>query len=95
MLVLDRACRDVVSPLVRVAELRKHGVTLHLLLESERQPIPEVPAVYLVQPSEAAHVSAVTMSAAGARAARASRASAAAAAAVAPGCDSSSRSLVR
>ena len=54
MLVLDRACRDVVSPLVRVAELRKHGVTLHLLLESERQPIPEVPAVYLVQPSEAA-----------------------------------------
>jgi hypothetical protein len=53
VLVLDRACRDVVSPLVRVAELRKHGVTLHLLLESERQPIPEVPAVYLVSPSEA------------------------------------------
>lgn len=51
--MLDRACRDVVSPLVRVAELRKHGVTLHLLLESERQPIPEVPAVYLVSPSEA------------------------------------------
>ena len=54
VLVLDRPCRDVVSPLVRVAELRKHGVTLHLLLESERQPIPEVPAVYFVQPSEAA-----------------------------------------
>jgi hypothetical protein len=52
VLVLDRACRDVVSPLVRVADLRKHGVTLHLLLESERQPIPEVPALYFVTPSE-------------------------------------------
>lgn len=37
-----------------VQELRKHGVTLHMLLETERQPIPDVPAVYYVQPSEAA-----------------------------------------
>ena len=35
-------------------ELRKHGVTLHLLLESERQAIPDVPAVYYVSASEAA-----------------------------------------
>lgn len=35
-------------------ELRKHGVTLHMLLDTERQPIPDVPAVYYVQPSEAA-----------------------------------------
>lgn len=34
-------------------ELRKHGVTLHMLLETERQAIPDVPAVYYVQPSEA------------------------------------------
>lgn len=36
VLVLDRPCRDIVSPLIRVNDLRKHGVTLHLLLESER-----------------------------------------------------------
>ena len=29
------------------------GVTLHLLLENERQPIADVPAVYFVQPSQA------------------------------------------
>lgn len=36
VLVLDRPCRDIVSPLIRVNDLRKHGVTLHLLLETER-----------------------------------------------------------
>ena len=49
---MDRFCFDVVTPLVRVNELRKHGVTLHLLLESDRQPIGDVPAVYFIQPSE-------------------------------------------
>lgn len=53
VLVLDRPCRDVVSPLVRVADLRKHGVTLHLALEAERQAIREVAAVYLVSPTDA------------------------------------------
>jgi|APGre2960657444_1045066.scaffolds.fasta_scaffold00560_9 hypothetical protein len=53
VLVLDRSSRDVVSPLVRVADLRKHGVTLHLLLEAERQAIPEVPALYFVSPTDA------------------------------------------
>ena len=53
VLVLDRPCRDVVSPLVRVADLRKHGVTLHLALEADRQAIKEVAAVYLVSPTDA------------------------------------------
>ena len=53
ILVLDRFTKDVIAPLLRVADLRKHGVTLHLTLEAERQPIPDVPAVYLVQPSTA------------------------------------------
>lgn len=52
VLVLDKFSRDVVAPLLRVAELRRHGVTLHLALEAERQPIPDVPAVYLLQPSQ-------------------------------------------
>jgi hypothetical protein len=51
VLVLDKFCRDVVAPLLRVAELRRHGVTLHLALEAERQAIADVPAVYLLQPS--------------------------------------------
>lgn len=41
--------QDILAPLLHVNELRKHGVTLHMLLEAERQPIPDVPAVYFVQ----------------------------------------------
>ena len=51
ILVMDRHCFDVITPLVRVNELRRHGVTLHLLLDNERQPIHDVPAVYFVAPS--------------------------------------------
>ncbi|EME31700.1 protein transporter [Galdieria sulphuraria] len=52
ILVYDSYGRDIIAPLLRVSELRSLGVTLHLLLSSERQPIPEVPAVYLVSPTE-------------------------------------------
>ena len=51
ILVMDRHCFDVITPLVRVNELRRHGVTLHLLLDNERQPIHDVPAVYFVRPT--------------------------------------------
>lgn len=51
VLVLDRFSKDIVAPLLRLNDLRRNGVTLHLMLEAERQPIPDVPAVYLVQPS--------------------------------------------
>lgn len=54
VLVLDRYTKEVLAPLLKVNELRRHGVTLHMLLDSERQPIPDVPAVYFVEPSEAA-----------------------------------------
>jgi hypothetical protein len=51
VLVLDRHTRDLIAPLLKVNDLRRHGVTLHLLLESDRQPIPDVPAVYFVRPT--------------------------------------------
>lgn len=51
VLILDRATKDIVAPLLHVNELRRHGVTLHLLLDSDRQPIPDVPAVYFVEPT--------------------------------------------
>ncbi len=53
ILVLDRFTKDVIAPLLRVSDLRKQGVTLHLVIESERQPIADVPAIYLVQPTQA------------------------------------------
>ena len=43
-----------VRPFVKVCELdelRRHGVTLHLRLDNERQPIHDVPAVYFVRPN--------------------------------------------
>lgn len=52
VLILDRFCKDIVAPLMRVSELRSQGVTLHLLIDSERQPITDVPAVYFVQPTQ-------------------------------------------
>lgn len=52
VLVLDRFTKDIIAPLLRLNDLRKHGVTLHLMIENERQPIPDVPAVYFVQPTQ-------------------------------------------
>eukprot|EP00882_Tetradesmus_deserticola_P014509 GHRQ01015430.1.p1 GENE.GHRQ01015430.1~~GHRQ01015430.1.p1 ORF type:complete len:502 (+),score=225.28 GHRQ01015430.1:280-1785(+) len=51
VLVLDRHCKDIIAPLLRVSELRAQGITLHLLLEQERQAIPDVPAIYFVHPT--------------------------------------------
>ncbi|CAM9193347.1 unnamed protein product [Choristocarpus tenellus] len=51
VLVYDKACRDVISTLLNVTQLRKQGVTLHMLLETEREAIPDVPAVYFCQPT--------------------------------------------
>lgn len=36
-----------------MSDLRRRGVTLHLLIDSEREPIPDVPAVYFVEPTRA------------------------------------------
>ena len=51
ILILDKFTFDVIAPLLKVNELRQHGITLTLLLESEREQIPDVPAVYFVQPT--------------------------------------------
>eukprot|EP01114_Cavostelium_apophysatum_P002585 TRINITY_DN12296_c0_g1_i1.p1 TRINITY_DN12296_c0_g1~~TRINITY_DN12296_c0_g1_i1.p1 ORF type:complete len:628 (+),score=163.71 TRINITY_DN12296_c0_g1_i1:113-1996(+) len=52
VLIYDVFCRDIISPLLRVGDLRKHGITLHMLLHSDRQPIPDVPALYFVLPTK-------------------------------------------
>ncbi|XP_077220787.1 sec1/munc18-like (SM) proteins superfamily [Tasmannia lanceolata] len=51
ILILDKFCRDILSPLIHVKDLRKHGITLYFLIDKERQTIPDVPAIYFVQSS--------------------------------------------
>ncbi|KAJ2213542.1 Vesicle trafficking between the ER and Golgi [Coemansia sp. RSA 1813] len=50
VLIFDSFCRDVVSTVLRVNDLRDNGVTVHMQLEAQRSPIPDVPAIYFVQP---------------------------------------------
>lgn len=52
VLVFDAVGRDIVSSVLRVTDLFRNGVTLHLLLKSPRYPIPDVPAIYFVEPTE-------------------------------------------
>ena len=52
ILIYDTECRSIISPLLSVSQLRRRGVTLHLLLKSDREPIPDVPAVYFVRPTK-------------------------------------------
>ncbi|XP_071971508.1 sec1 family domain-containing protein 1 [Engystomops pustulosus] len=52
VLIYDRMGQDIISPLLSVKELRDMGVTLHLLLHSDRDAIPDVPAIYFVMPTE-------------------------------------------
>lgn len=53
VLVYDAVGRDILAPLFSVTELRSTGVTLHMLLDNTRHPIPDVPAVYFVEPTKA------------------------------------------
>ena len=53
VLLLDSHTRSIVSPLLTVPQLRSLGVTLTLSLESPRDAIPDVSAVYFVRPTPA------------------------------------------
>ena len=51
VLVYDQQTRAIISPLLSVAELRSLGVTLHVSIDSVRDAIPDVTAVYFVLPT--------------------------------------------
>ena len=51
ILVFDNFGRDMISSVLMVADLRSKGVTIHLNINSPRYPIPDVPVVYLVEPT--------------------------------------------
>ncbi|XP_012088133.1 SEC1 family transport protein SLY1 [Jatropha curcas] len=52
ILVYDKFCQNILSPLIHVKDLRKHGVTLYFLIDKDRKPVNDVPAVYFVQPTQ-------------------------------------------
>lgn len=51
VLVFDRKSRAVVSSVLRVNDLLRCGITVHVLISAERLPLPDVPAVYFVEPT--------------------------------------------
>lgn len=52
VLIYDASARAIIAPLLRVADLRARGVTLHMMLHAARHPIPDVPAVYFIAPTQ-------------------------------------------
>ena len=45
VLILDTFCLDILSPLIHVKDLKKHGIMLYFTIEKERQTIPDVPVI--------------------------------------------------
>ncbi|KXJ87706.1 snare docking complex subunit [Microdochium bolleyi] len=52
VLVFDELGRDVISSVLRVSDLRSMGVTMHMGLAQRRHPIPDVPVIYLLEPTK-------------------------------------------
>ena len=50
--IYDTYCRDVISPVLKLGDLRREGVTLHLNVDDNRGAVPDVPAVYFVCPTQ-------------------------------------------
>ncbi|KAF2488452.1 Sec1-like protein [Lophium mytilinum] len=53
VLVFDKMGKDVISSVLRVSDLRAWGVTIHLSINTTRHSIPDVPVIYLVEPTSA------------------------------------------
>ncbi|KAI8029401.1 SEC1 family transport protein SLY1 [Camellia lanceoleosa] len=49
ILIYYKFCQDILSHLIYVKDLRKHGVTLYFLIDEDHKPIHDVPTVYFVQ----------------------------------------------
>ncbi|KAL0942623.1 golgi transport protein [Colletotrichum truncatum] len=51
VLVFDDLGRDVISSVLRVSDLRALGITMHMHIRASRHAIPDVPVIYLVEPT--------------------------------------------
>lgn len=54
VLVYDEFCRDSLAPFLASQKslLRDHGITLRMIIKSNREPIPDAPAVYFIKPTQ-------------------------------------------
>ncbi|AFZ81111.1 Sec1 family domain-containing protein [Theileria equi strain WA] len=52
MLIYDEESRQILSPIIKIGELRHQGVTLNMSINDKRGAVPTVDAVYLITPSE-------------------------------------------
>jgi hypothetical protein len=48
VLVYDQMASNILATIMKVGTLRDNNVTLHLNLNSKREQIPDMPAVYLI-----------------------------------------------
>ncbi|KAL1936430.1 hypothetical protein VTP01DRAFT_564 [Rhizomucor pusillus] len=51
VLIFDKFGQDIISSIMRVNDLRENGVTVHMLLSQDRSALPDVPAIYFVEPT--------------------------------------------
>lgn len=52
VLILDVNTTNIVSSVLRVNDLLQLGVTVHSSIKQERPPLPDVPVIYFVQPTQ-------------------------------------------
>lgn len=52
ILVLDTRSTGIISSVLRVNDLLKAGVTVHTLIQNDRASLPDVPAVYFIEPTK-------------------------------------------
>ncbi|KAM7497760.1 hypothetical protein LguiA_022174 [Lonicera macranthoides] len=51
ILIYDKFCQDILSPLIHVKDLCKHSVTLYFLINKDWKPVQYVPVVYFIHPT--------------------------------------------
>ena len=50
VLVLDSKSQKIISSVLRVNDLLRCGITIHALIDAKRSPLPDVAAIYFVEP---------------------------------------------
>ena len=52
VLVLDSKSQNMVAPIMNVGSLRNCNILMHLNISQRRERIPDIPCIYLVEPTE-------------------------------------------
>ena len=51
-LVLDQKSQSIAAPIMNVGSLRNCNILMHMTISQRRERIPDIPCVYLVEPTE-------------------------------------------